>query len=290
VTAASLSAAAAALLGVLGVRELLGPLLGRTHMSAARFRPLSALLARIGSLGLLRRLTPSRDLPARLSAAGRPAAFGPREWTAVKAGCAVLASMSSIAVLAAGPGRLTTLLALAGPVVGFAAPDFWLARAVRVRSEAAVRELPDMIDLLRVSVQAGVAPLRAMGSVAAEFDGPLATEWRRAAAAVALGEPQMDAIAAITERIAADEVRVFADALMRSRRHGLPLAATLATQAASAREARRRRIRERAARAGPKMQLVVALVLVPSMLLIVTALLAAELQPALGLGAAFPQS
>jgi tight adherence protein C len=147
-----------------------------------------------------------------------------------------------------------------------------------------VRELPDLLDLLRVSVEAGVAPLRAMGAVAAQFDGPLAAEWRRAAAAVALGEPQAEAIVSMTERIAAEEVRAFADALIRSRRHGLPLAATLATQAMRAREARRRRIRERAARAGPKMQLVVALVLVPSMLLIVTALLVAELQPALGLG------
>ena len=84
-------------------------------------------------------------------------------------------------------------------------------------------------------------------------------------------------------RIASEEVRAFADALQRSRRHGVPLGATLSTQAARAREARRRRIRERAARAGPKMQLVVALVLVPSMLLVVTALLVSELRPVLSL-------
>ena len=279
-----MSAAAAALLAALGARDLAGSAFGRGSFSAPRARAFAALAPKIASLAPLRRLTPPRDLGERLTAAGQPGALGPREWIALKAGCAVAATVPSVAIFAGGAGRLTTLLAIAGPVAGFAAPDFWLSRAVRARSAAAVRELPDLLDLLRVSVGAGVAPLRAMGSVAAQFDGPLAAEWRRAAAGVALGEPPANAIVSMTERIAAEEVRAFADALLRSRRHGLPLAATLATQAARAREARRRSIRERAARAGPKMQLVVALVLVPSMLLIVTALLVAELQPALGLG------
>jgi tight adherence protein C len=279
-----MTAAAAAVLVVLGVREVAGSTLGRARFPRRRLRALAALAPKIGSLAPLGRLTPPRDLGARLTAAGQPGALGPREWTALKAGCALAASVPSVAILAGGASRFATLLAIAGPVAGFAGPDFWLSRAVRARSAAAVRELPDLLDLLRVSVEAGVAPLRGMGAVAAQFDGPLAAEWRRAAAAVALGEPQDEAIVSMTESIAATEVRALADALLRSRRHGLPLAATLATLAARAREARRRRIREQAARAGPKMQLVVALVLVPSMLLIVSALLVAELQPALGLG------
>jgi tight adherence protein C len=242
------------------------------------------LVPRFGSLTFLRRINPPRDLGARLTAAGEPGGLGPREWMALKIGCAVAVSAPSLGIVAGGSSRFVTLVALAGPLAGFAAPDFWLARAVRARSEAAVRELPDLLELLRVSVEAGSAPIRAMGAVAAQFDGPLAAEWRRVAAAVALGEPQADAIVDMTGRIASEEVRAFADALLRSRRHGLPLGATLGTQAARARDARRRRIREQAARAGPKMQLVVALVLVPSMLLIVAALLASELQPTLGLG------
>ena len=73
-----------------------------------------------------------------------------------------------------------------------------------------MRELPDLLDLLRVSVEAGVAPIRAMGTVAAQFDGPLAAEWRRISAAVALGEPQAARSRRMTERIAAEEVRAFA--------------------------------------------------------------------------------
>jgi tight adherence protein C len=198
---------------------------------------------------------------------------------ALKAGAAATASGGSAAILASSGGRIGILLAATGPLAGFVAPDFWLARAVRVRADAAVQELPDLLDLLRVEIEAGVAPVRAMGTVASQFDGPLAQEWRRVAAAVALGAPQADAVSEMAKRVSADEVRALADTLLRARRHGLPLGAALAAQGARAREARRRRIREQAARAGPKMQLVVALVLVPSMLLIVAALLVSQLQP-----------
>jgi tight adherence protein C len=73
------------------------------------------------------------------------------------------------------------------------------------------------------------------------------------------------------------EVLTLVGALARPARHGAPLADTLAAQARDARLARRRRIQEEAARAGPKIQLVVALLLVPSVLLLVAAALASAL-------------
>ena len=285
---ASTAAGLAGALALLGARDLVGPALRRAGRRrrgrSALGRVFSAIAARFGSVAIMRRLNPPGDLRTRLAAAGNPGGVRPREWMALMGGAALVAAAPSITVLAGGTGGLGLLVAAAGPVAGFLAPDFWLTRAVQARGEASVRALPDMLDLLRVSVEAGIAPIRAMGSVAAQFEGPLAIEWRRAAAAVALGEPQDAALAQMAERIDADEVRTLAAALVRSRRHGLPLGATLATHAARAREARRRRIREQAARAGPKMQLVVALVLVPSMLLVVTALLVSELGPALTLG------
>jgi tight adherence protein C len=282
VTAARISAGLAAALGAFALRDLAAPLLAeRLGHGRGRSDRLAALGSRLGSLGLVRRLEPPRELQARLAAAGRPAGLRPRDWMAVKAGAAAATSLGSVAILAGGLSPLAVLLALGGPLAGYVAPDFWLARAVRVRADAALRELPDLLDLLRVEIAAGVAPVRAMGAVAAEFDGPLAAEWRRVATAVALGAPQAVAIAEMADRVAADEVRAFADTLVRSRRHGLPIGPALGAQAARARDARRRRIREQAARAGPKMQLVVALVLVPSMLLIVAALLLSQLQPVL---------
>jgi len=120
--------------------------------------------------------------------------------------------------------------------------------------------------------------MRALGTVAAQFSGALATEWRRAAAEAALGAPQEDALASLADRLPAEEVASLVEALGRSRRHGVPLRHVLAVQAARARHRRRQRVREKAARAGPKIQLVVALLLVPSVLLMVAAVIVAELQ------------
>ena len=90
---------------------------------------------------------------------------------------------------------------------------------------------------------------------------------------MALGVPLERALAGLADRLPLPEVR----ALERARRHGAPLAETLAAQARDARFALARRIREEAARAGPKIQLVVALLLVPSVLLLVAAALASAL-------------
>ncbi len=68
-----------------------------------------------------------------------------------------------------------------------------------------------MLDLLRVTVEAGIRPLRALRQVGAHFDGVLATEWNRLAASVAFGEPQEDALARLTARLPGEEVRAFAE-------------------------------------------------------------------------------
>jgi tight adherence protein C len=84
----------------------------------------------------------------------------------------------------------------------------------------------------------------------------------------------------MAERAPLAEVQALVAALERARRHGVPLADTLQAQARDARFALARHAREEAARAGPKIQLVVALLLVPSVLLLVAAaLLAALLAP-----------
>jgi tight adherence protein C len=277
---AAAAAGTAAILAALAARDLIAPVVSR----AGRPRTRPRFLPAVGALGIVRWLRPPHDLTARLAAAGDPGGLRPREWVALKACSAAATTLPALFVALGDRTRLGLLLALAAPAAGFVLPELWLGRAIRMRADAAARDLPDMLDLLRVTVEGGVAPIRAMGDVAAQFAGPLAAEWRRVAVGVTLGEPREVALMRLRDRLPAEEVTAFVDAFGRAQRHGLPLAPTLMTHAARAREARRRRIRERAARAGPKMQLVVALVLVPSMLLIVAALLLSELEPGLGLG------
>jgi tight adherence protein C len=107
--------------------------------------------------------------------------------------------------------------------------------------------------------------------------GPLAAEWRAVGREVRLGVPLAIALDGMTARLPLPEVIALASALARAGRHGAPLGDTLAAQSRDARLARRRRIEEQAAKAGPKIQLVVALLLVPSVLLLVAAALAAAM-------------
>jgi tight adherence protein C len=289
VIAAELLAVAAAVAGCIGTAGLLNGGLQakrREQSRSSRGRAFGArVLAGVGravaSSPPFRGVAPPGDLDARLAAAGDPGGLGLREWLALKGVCALL---GWLAAATAGAGaRVALLLMLAGSVGGFLAPDLWLARRSRRRIERAVADLPDMLDLLRVMAEAGLPPARALATVAAEFRGPLAREWRRVAAEVALGVPQDEAVAALATRLPCEQMSAFADALTRSRRHGVPLGRALDWQASRARHHRRQRVREQAARAGPTIQLVVALLLVPSVLLMIAAGLIAEIDQA-GLG------
>jgi tight adherence protein C len=239
---------------------------------------LMKLLARLGApirRGITER--PPRDLAARIAAAGRPGGLGSREVMAAKVGAALAGGGAGTIASSPAPGRLGPLLILVAPVAGFMGPDLWLQRRAAERARRARRELPALLDLLRVTVEAGAPLSSALAAVGARASGPLAREWRAVGAEVALGVPLAEALTGMAERLPLPEVRGLVAALERARRHGAPPAETLSAQARDARFALRRQAQEQAARAGPKIQLVVALLLVPSVLLLVAAALAAAL-------------
>jgi len=278
-----LAAAAGALAGSAAAALAPDALRGASALRVRRGDLPVALLACVSRLGA--RLSVARriagrapgDAAQRLTAAGRPGDMGTREWAGIKCATAVAAAVCGVAGAGSLPGRLPLVGLVAAPAAGFMAPEFWLARVVRRRLHAAGRELAPMLDLLQVTIEAGASPGAALGAVGARFKGPLAAEWRAAATAIALGTPHDRALAAVTERLPSPRIRAFADSMRRARRGGLPLGELLARQASAARHEEQIRIRDEAARAGPKIQLVVAFVLVPSVMLIVAAALVAEL-------------
>jgi tight adherence protein C len=278
VVAAALAFAAAAL-GVGGLGALLSP------RRSARARSVPRALAPLVVVGAsaARRHAAPLDLQRRIAAAGRPGGIGSREVMAAKLGCTALGAVLGTLPAAAAPGRLGLAIVLAAPAAGFGVPDLWLARHARDRARRVRRELPALLDLLRVTVAAGAPLAAALAEVGGRATGPLASEWRAVGAEVALGVPLAEALDGLRERLPQAEVVALCASLDRARRHGAPLADTLAGQARDARLALRRRVAEDAAKAGPKIQLVVALLLVPSVLLLVAAGLAAALMGSGGL-------
>ena len=276
----------AAALAVAGAGLLLGSLPLPARGGPSGGPRLMRLLAGAGRRLRTGGIPAPRDLEARIAAAGRPGGLGSRELMAAKVGGALAGALAGALLSAFAPGRLGLALIVAAPAAGFLAPDLWLGRRAAERAARIRRELPALLDLLRVTVEAGRSLPAALREVGERAGGPLAAEWRAAGREVALGVPLARALETMTQRAPLAEVRALAAALDRARRHGAPLADTLAAQARDARFALARSAREEAARAGPKIQLVVALLLVPSVLLLVAAALVAALAD--GGGAALP--
>jgi tight adherence protein C len=269
-TRAVLLAAAAGALAAPGLVALLGGV-----RPARPRRTVVALLARLGRGFGVR---PPRGLGERIAAAGVEAAV--EDVMAVKAGAALAGLAAAVVLLPAAPGRTGLTLLVAAPTAAFLAPDVWLARRARRRVHAVEAELADVLDLLRVAIAAGLAPGRALKEVGRRHSGPLAGELRRTAARIALGIPRASAYRELERRCPAAGIPALVTALERADRHGAPLAPALSAEASAARARAAQRAAEAAARAGPQIQLVVALLLVPAVLLLVAAALLPAIVPA----------
>jgi tight adherence protein C len=259
--AAVLALAAAILLAAAG-RELLasrprrlstGPLRGLPARVAERL----ALAPRIARSGLEGRLEVGTLLACKCASA------------TVGVGFAFLAAP-------AAPGRLAPLVALALPAAGFLAPDAFLERRARMRVGRLRAALPDALDLLATASAAGRSPLAGLAEISSG-SGPLAEELAVLVAESGCGTPHRTAFANLRRRVPARELAALFGVIERSRRYGSPLAEQLHEQASALRSTQRRRIEEDAARAAPKIQLAVALLLVPSVLLMIAAGLLANL-------------
>jgi len=211
------------------------------------------------------------DLPERLRRSGLEARLPLPALLLGKLAGACLGVILAFAAAPAAPGRIGIAVALGLPVAGFFVPDALLERAARRRRRRLVAALPDALDLLAVSIASGRGPGEGLAQLARAGEGPLAEEMRIAVAELSCGSPLSAALAALRARVPGSEMATLVASIERSRRFGSPLAEQLRRQATALRREGRRAVEERAARAAPKIQLVVALVLVPSVMLMIAA-------------------
>jgi tight adherence protein C len=238
------------------------------------------LVARIPCpLGLVR-LAGRADDEARIARAGLAGDLPARALGRARAGAALVAMTLALplAVLAPAAAALTPALGLAGAV----APSRWLSSRESARRRALVRELPDLLDLLGICVESGMALDPALELAAGRLGGTLGGEIGRVLRDLSLGTTRADAYRALVERTGTPELAQTVGALLQAEELGAPLSRALEGQAEALRVARRQGARERAARAAPKIQLVVALLMVPAVLLLVLGVLLIELSRQVG--------
>lgn len=230
------------------VREVLGSL------SGGRMSSLDEVAARM-------------RLPQRIARAGLERRLDARSVIAAKVICAGLGLLVAFFAAPVVPARLGLVIGAALVAAGFLGPDALLERIARRRRERFIATLPDALDMLAVGAASGRNPATVFGEIAGGTSGPLAVELAATVAEIECGSSIRGAIDDLRRRVPGAEVGALASALERSKAYGSPLAEQLHLQATTLRRDARRRVEERAARAAPKIQLVVALVLVPSVLL-----------------------
>jgi tight adherence protein C len=230
-----------------------------------------ALTARVpGTSRSLGELAASLGLAERVVRAGLGERIPVATLLAAKAAGTALGALAAAVVAPAAPGRLAVALVVGLPLAGFLGPDAWLERRARRRLAGLRSSLPDALDLVAVGAAAGRPPVAGMAEVASG-EGPLADELAMLLAEASCGVPQREALEGLRRRAPVPEVAALCGLIERSSRYGSPLADQLREQASGLRGNQRRRIEEQAARAAPKIQLAVALLLVPSVLLMIAA-------------------
>jgi tight adherence protein C len=195
-------------------------------------------------------------IDAKLERAGYPGGLRGADWVGVK-----LMSLIAFAVLAfllgllIGKGAIVLglLFMIVGGAVGYIAPEFWLGKKIAARSMAMVLQLPDALDLLTISVEAGLGFDAALAKVVEKMEGPLVDEFRQALAEVRMGRTRREALRDVANRADAQPVSNFIGAIVQAEQLGVPIAKVLQIQSNQLRIERRQRAEEAAAKAPVKM-------------------------------------
>ncbi|MFP5297946.1 MAG: type II secretion system F family protein [Actinomycetota bacterium] len=141
----------------------------------------------------------------------------------------------------------TPLWALLLGAAGSIAPDMWLDSKGKERQQKIARDLPEALDLLAISVEAGLGLEQAFGVVTENLTGPLGDEFMRLLREIELGVPRRQALNQLRERTDVSELSAFVVALIQADQVGAPIADVLRVQAEQVRLKRRQRAREKAA-------------------------------------------
>jgi tight adherence protein C len=216
------------------------------------FRPIVQRLARLGNRGESGGVIARAD--AKLEKAGYPGGLRGADWMGVKILSMIILGVGvALLMLLVGKFQLALLFGVAGAGLGYMAPEFWLGGRARKRSFAMVLQLPDALDLLTISVEAGLGFDAALAKVVEKMDGPLITEFRQALAEIRMGRTRRDALRDVVARADAQPVSNFIGAIVQAEQLGVPIAKVLQIQSQQLRIERRQRAEEMAAKAPVKM-------------------------------------
>ena len=167
-------------------------------------------------------------------------------------------------------GVLIKVIVVVGvTVAGFFAPTMYLYQRAYDRSSRLLRELPDAIDLLTISVESGLGFDAAVQQVAQNTEGPLAEEFSRVLREMQIGSSRSEALRALAERTNVAELRSFVSAMVQADAFGIPIANVLRVQSSEMRVKRRQRAEEKAQQVPVKMTIPLIFCILPSLFIVI---------------------
>jgi tight adherence protein C len=232
-------------------------------------RPLGA-----GFLDRITALTPRNyvlRVHHRLLLAGKSTSIRAEEYITgqvLATGAGLVLALLAVGFLDLSASR-TTLAVVLLPGIGAMAPSAWLSRAVEERKESILRDLPDVLDLLAISVEAGVGFEAALEIVCTHFDSPLAQEFSRTLKEMELGLPRREALQNLKRRTEVPELSNFVLALTQADALGMPIGRVLHTQAREMRNKRRQWAREKAGKLPVKILFPLVVFIFPAVLVVI---------------------
>jgi tight adherence protein C len=207
----------------------------------------------------------------RLAVAGYPGGMRTIDFLALKIMAGVIGWLIGFVVIGLlGRNFVMGLLiatALAG--LGYVGMEFWLSRQGSARQHKILVAVADTLDLLTISVRAGLGFDQALGKVVEKTQGPLAEEFNRALSEIRVGRPRRDALKDIVERTDVRPLATFIAAIIQAEQLGVPIAKVLQVQSEQLRIERRQRAEEMANRAPIKMLFPLVGCIFPSMFIVI---------------------
>jgi len=246
--------------------ELQQPFVERT------LRPLANRLS--GSMSRVTSSNFTETTGKRLALAGNPGDMRVADWLGIKAiGAAVGAILFFVIFAIANPLKMPFVIGLlmipVGALFGYTAPEFWLGGRVKKRQKAILMMIPDALDLLTISVRAGLGFDAALGKVTEKLQGPLSDEFRRALAEVRVGKARRDALRDIVARTEVTPLTNFIGAIIQAEQLGVSISKVLQVQSEQLRIERRQRAEEQAAKAPIKMLFPLVGCIFPSLFIVI---------------------